>query len=847
MERVLRSAQMAEITLLPVRHHSPACAWHVHKMIQLLKPSLILIEGPNNANSLIPVMVNEDTRAPFAIYYSYHDKAQRLSEKAAHYKCYYPFLDYSPELVALRTAKETGVPALFIDLSYADILMASKDGQGMRSEQEKNNYSDDYLLSRNQFWERLCEQTNLRSFDEFWEKYFELNGLAESSDLWFSHLLDYCKMVRENTPLEVLEGEGSLAREAYMAQQIAKAAHEYGPQAKILVVTGGFHTPAIQKLLEEYVSNKENMPKTVEQIATDNQGVYLLPYSMEATDALNGYASGMPYPGFYQKVWEELEKNNEIESKLPSRTDCRVAGRMAIHTMEVEDFHSKLPSRTDCHMAIHTMEVEDFVYEEAVLAMLAQTGHDLRKKDEQLSVYDEICALTMARGLAALRGKIQPGAYELLDAALSSLVKGEYSLATELPIRLLQERMTGNAKGKLCHKADVPPIFQDFEQQCALLRIKPDSTLETEITLSVFSNKKHRQISMFFNRLLFLKAPFAQRIKGPNLQLKKDRNLIREVWRYKWSVEVAAALIDVSVYGSTIQEAAQILVKKELEKVNNARNSVWLLTRVFEMGLVDRIVPVYEQVEETILEDTDFYSLADALESLLMLEELRGLYQSELEFGQLVLLTIRKLVVLLPSMTQVKEESVTSCMQALKLIYQVTGKKNNDAFEQEREPFFDALSVMQADPQIHPGLDGCIHGILYGSGRQKSSVVEQACKGYMKGTKEQMMKTAAFFRGLFYTARDFVFVQKQFLQALDTFFAEVDKEEFMELLPELRMAFAYFTPMEIDQIAQEAAALHGKDKDSLMQAQAVLPDWYAYGNKLDHYGKEKIWQASRKH
>ena len=27
---------------------------------------------------------------------------------------------------------------------------------------------------------------------------------------------------------------------------------------------------------------------------------------MEAADALNGYASGMPYPGFYQKIWEAI-------------------------------------------------------------------------------------------------------------------------------------------------------------------------------------------------------------------------------------------------------------------------------------------------------------------------------------------------------------------------------------------------------------------------------------------------------------------------------------------------------------------------------------------------------------
>lgn len=800
MERVLRGAEMAEITLLPVRHHSPACAWHVRKTIQNLKPSCILIEGPNNANSLIPVMVHGDTKTPFAIYYSYHDKDKKISEKETHYKCYYPFLDYSPELAALREADRLGIKASFIDLSYGDILAASKKGQGMLRDKEKNNYSDDYLLSQNQFWEQLCEKTKLRSFDEFWEKYFELKGLEQTSEVWFSNLLTYCEMVRSNTPQEVLEGEGSLAREAYMAEQIAKAAVDYEQNgARILVITGGFHTPAIHKLLQEKGKTDTGQQiKQLEKIPVKNQGVYLLPYSMEAADALNGYASGMPYPGFYQKAWEGLEKK----------------------------------------------EVFEQAYDAAVLALLTETGHDLRRKGEQLSVYDEICALSMAQGLAALRNKPQSGAYELLDAALSSFVKGEHTLATDTPLCVLKEKMTGNARGKLCRGAEVPPIILDFEEQCKKLRIKANSTLESEVILSVFSNEKHRIVSMFFNRLLFLDAPFAWRTKGPNLQLKKDRNLIRETWKYKWSSDVSAALIDVSVYGGTIEEAARSLVKTKLDKISNVQDSMLLLSRVFEMGLEDNLIRVYERVEQEILADTDFYSITGALETLLMLEELRELYRSNLEFEALIFMAVRKLIVLLPSMTQIKDDSLTDCMKALKLIYQVTGK--ND-FRQDRELFFDSLRRMQKDVLLHPGLDGCIHGILYGSGVQESAEVTYACNGYLKGTKEQMMKTAVFFRGLFYTARDFVFAQPEFLQMLDAFFGEVEGNEFMELLPELRMAFAYFTPIELDRIAKQAASFHGKNKENLMQRAAIHPDWYAYGKELDHFGREHIWQMSKKY
>ncbi|MDE7222171.1 MAG: hypothetical protein K2O34_00135, partial [Acetatifactor sp.] len=210
METILRSQEMAEIKLLPVRHHSPACARQVQRMIQQWRPQAVLIEGPDTACSLIPAMIDPATKAPFAVYYSYDDTAGAVSEDKEKYRCYYPFLDYSPELAALRTGQACGAQVAFIDLPYGDILAASQEGKGIRQEGEKSNYNDDYLLSRNDYLQRLCEKTGLRSFDEFWEKYFELEGLEQDGETWFGNLLTYCRQARESTPPEQLQEEGCL-------------------------------------------------------------------------------------------------------------------------------------------------------------------------------------------------------------------------------------------------------------------------------------------------------------------------------------------------------------------------------------------------------------------------------------------------------------------------------------------------------------------------------------------------------------------------------------------------------------------------------------------------------------
>ena len=793
MERILRSEKMAEIILLPVRHHSPACAFHVNRTINQVRPAVILVEGPDNADALIPVMVHEETKAPFAIYYSYHDQSGRISEEKAHYKCYYPFLDYSPELAALRAGNRLGIRTAFIDLPYGDILAASQEGRGLlKAQEEKSNYNDDYLLSRNEYLLKLCERTGLRSFDEFWEKYFELNGMQEESARWFDNLLVYCGLARENTPRESMEEDGCLAREAYMAERIREHAERLaGAEGKVLVVTGGFHTPGLKALLagaeEKAILAKDG--KRRDKVPEKDQGVYLMPYSMEAADALNGYASGMPFTGFYQKIWDRTE-----ESETP--------------------------------------------YEDAVLDMIVAAGKETRRREGYLSTYDEICACAMARGLAGLRGKQEPGAYELLDAVLSSFVKGEYNLASDGPVRILRRMMTGNAIGALCRQADVPPIIYDFQEECRHFGLKVGSTLEAEVTLSIFSNPKHRRESMFFNRMLYLNTAFARKIKGPNLQLKKDRNLMREIWKYKWSSQVNAALIEVSVYGATLEEAVISLVKEELKKELGARESALLLTRVFEMGLKDQTEPVFDRVYELLLQDTDFYSIAEALKSLMMMEELGSLYGSSLDFGELIAIGCRKLISLLPSMTRIKDEDLDSCMNALKLLYRITGR--DCMAGQERDDYFNVLEKMTRDGEINAGLNGCVHGILYGSGREAADEIEMVCKGYLGGTKEQLFSTAQFFRGLFFTARDLVFIGEQFVRMLDGFYGAVSEEEFMELLPKLRMAFAYFTPREIDRIAAMAAGLHGKGGQDILERTEVYPDWYAYGKELDDYVKGRM-------
>lgn len=766
----------------PVRHHSPACAYHLERAMEAYRPQCVLVEGPENANHLLHLLSLPDAKTPLAFYYALRDKTGLLGDKDDLYKCYYPFLACSPELTALQWAAKAGAEARFIDLSYGQILLASGKDRGLRRPGARQSYQDEGYFSHGEFCRRLCEKTGLRSFDEFWEKYFEVNGLSMDTPEFVRQMHTYCMLTRENTPPQEMEEDGCLAREAHMAQAIAAACTQH---ERVLVVTGGFHTWGLLHPTQ-VTPPKDTFPDGAEQ-------VYPMIYTMEAADALSGYASGMPAPGFYHRVWEHLHE----EDAAPADA-----------------------------------------YASAVLDFTASTGRRLRHKGEALSVADETCAMDMARGLAWLRGKEQPGLYELRDGVLTAFVKGEVTAAACSPLEVLSRLTTGTQVGVLPDDALVPPIVTDFQEQCARLNLRLASTQKQQTALNIFSSPKHRETSRFLHRTVFLDLGFAWLEKGPDLASGRNLSLIRETWSWRWTGNVMAQLVDQSVSGGTVEEACALLLDRQMAQTALSGEGAKLLVQGFLMGLEDRTGSFHTRLRDLVAADGDFFSLSHACAHLSTLLEMRRLYRQPDSYDYTGLLDqcFGKVLVLLPSIAAIKDAQLDDCISLIARLYQLTGQPPFDA---RRASLLSALEALLTDPDLHPGLHGGVLGLLYGADPQWLTEIEKACGGYLRGTREKMLQSASFLRGLFSTARDLLLVSQQFLPSLDCLFSRLEDPDFLALLPELRLAFRYFTPMEAARIARRAAALHGVTPAELRRP-AAPPGMYAYGEALDAWAVERL-------
>ena len=96
------------IHLLGIRHHGPGSCRNVLNYLQELQPDLILVEGPAEAEALLPCVENPQMTPPVALLAYQPDEPQNA--------VFYPFAEFSPEWQAMRYAVQNRIPFRFFDL-----------------------------------------------------------------------------------------------------------------------------------------------------------------------------------------------------------------------------------------------------------------------------------------------------------------------------------------------------------------------------------------------------------------------------------------------------------------------------------------------------------------------------------------------------------------------------------------------------------------------------------------------------------------------------------------------------------------------------------------------------------
>jgi hypothetical protein len=259
------------LSIFPIRHHGPGSARSLAAALERLRPDLVLVEGPADADSVLPFLAHKDFKPPVALLGYLNGNPARAS--------FWPFAVFSPEFVAFQWAARSGVAARFMDLPASATL-----GFEREDEVESDLHSDPLRV--------LAEAAGYADFERWWETLVEARG--DDGDV-FAVVLEVMAAVRAESP--VAAGREAV-REAHMRQTI-RAAQKEGFQ-NIAVVCGAWHAPALADLKASPIKDDAALLRGLPRAKVTLTWV---PWTHGRLSMHSGYGAGVRSPGYYHHLF----------------------------------------------------------------------------------------------------------------------------------------------------------------------------------------------------------------------------------------------------------------------------------------------------------------------------------------------------------------------------------------------------------------------------------------------------------------------------------------------------------------------------------------------------------------
>ncbi|MET9408305.1 DUF5682 family protein [Streptomyces sp. NPDC002935] len=571
--------------LLGVRHHGPGSARAVRAALEAAAPRVVLIEGPPEADALVPLAADKDMRPPVALLAHVVDEPGRSA--------FWPLAEFSPEWVAIRWALEHGAPARFIDLPAAHTLAWGKEeadrerdepdateapgrtpsadlgrtpsgdpgrpgspatsgpagdpgrpeqagGPGRPDEAGDTGRSLDAVVRIDPL-AVLAETAGYDDPERWWEDVVEhRDGTAGDPFAPFTVLEEAMGALRE--VYGVGGHDRDLVREAYMRLQIRAAQREFGDD--VAVVCGAWHVPALRE--RTTVGADRALLKGLPKAKVDLTWV---PWTHRRLSRVSGYGAGIDSPGWYGHLFS-----------APDRPVAR---------------------------------------------WMTKVARLLRDEDRGVSSAHVIEAVRLADTLAAMRGRPLPGLTETTDAVRAVMCEG-----SDVPLALVRDRLVvGEVLGEVPESAPAVPLQRDLARSQRRLRLKPEA-LERELELDLRKETDAGR-SGLLHRLRLLGVAW-----GEPAMSRGSTGTFRETWRLRWEPELSVRVAEAGVWGTTVLAAATAKAEADAVGAPSLADVTALAEHCLLAELPDALPVVMRVLADRAALDADVGHLAQALPAL---------------------------------------------------------------------------------------------------------------------------------------------------------------------------------------------------------------------------------------
>ncbi|HET7489620.1 MAG TPA: DUF5682 family protein [Acidimicrobiales bacterium] len=268
-----RLADATNPHLIGVRHHSPAIAAAIVRMLDSSAPTLLLVELPTELQRWLEWLSHPELETPVAL------GAARSDGRGL---AFYPFADFSPELAAIRWARANNVPVEAFDLP-----VGAKHWEEIGEERVQLPE----LTETGDLIPQLLKEHNCRDVDDLWDRLVEAHAPGCTPEQVRRAALAIGWALRHDAETAHNVRESDLRREQWMRQHLGSA---LARAARVTVVVGSFHAPALISTLPSEPASDE-----LADVVTS-----LVPYDFELLDSRSGYPAGIRDPRWQQQVYE---------------------------------------------------------------------------------------------------------------------------------------------------------------------------------------------------------------------------------------------------------------------------------------------------------------------------------------------------------------------------------------------------------------------------------------------------------------------------------------------------------------------------------------------------------------
>lgn len=711
-----------------IRHHGPGCARALRAALDEMRPDLVLIEGPPDAEEVLPLAAREEMDPPVAL-------LVWAAEEPRH-AVYYPFASFSPEWQAIRWAAANGVPARFFDLPQAHHIALDLAAEKKEKEEREAN-ADTPAAEEEPVPEAspvappeapdplhddplgvLAEAAGYTDRELWWEQQIEqrrdASGLFEAILAAMTELRSHAKPPEEREAM----------REAFMRQRL-RAARKEGFE-RIAVVCGAWHAPALaaSDSVKGSVKDDTALLKGLPKVKT---AATWIPWTNSRLSSRSGYGAGIASPGWYQHLWT-----------APDRAPIR---------------------------------------------WVTQAARLLREEDLEASPASAIESVRLAESLAALRGLPMPGISELNEAVQSVLCHGETA-----PMAVVRDRLEiGDVLGRVPEESMVVPLQRDLETQQRQLRLKATAEIR-ELDLDLRKDND-RSRSLLLHRLRLLDVPW-----GEPREVYGKSGTFHEIWKLAWKPEMVVRLIERSLWGNTVEEAAAAFA------VDRGRNAADLpaLTRLLDeailAGLSAAVDHLLSELQARAAVSSDLRHLMETLPPLARVSrygDVRGTRSADVL--PLVRGLFERITVGLPgACSSLDDDAATRMVESIGRVQESLDLLDlSDLLEEWRE-----VLVLLADLE---GAHGLVRGyacrLLLDQGALDADEIGRRARLALSPVVPTR-DAAAWIEGLLRGSGLLLLHHDGLWLALDAWLADLSEDGFTEVLPLLRRAFSSFQPPE---------------------------------------------------